>query len=125
VYYGYVFDWNQDDIASAQLISLMVLWGGVQSILGKSCRALFDTTKEMAFIPLNEPIKSVSKAFEVMVMRFAEAGGALVQLIMLSFIDGSSIISLAPNILFIFLIFMAVWILSTIALSSEFNNKVY
>jgi AAA family ATP:ADP antiporter len=67
----------------------------------------------------------VSKAFEVMVMRFAEAGGALVQLIMLSFIDGSSIISLAPNILFIFLIFMAVWILSTIALSSEFNNKVY
>ena len=124
VYYGYVFDWNRDDIASAQLISVMVLWGGVQSILG-SYRALFDTTKEMAFIPLNEPIKSVSKAFEVMVMRFAEAGGALVQLIMLSFIDGSSIISLAPNILFIFLIFMAVWILSTIALSSEFNNKVY
>ena len=116
---------DSSHIESIGIISVAIFFGAIQNIFSRSCHAFFDPTKEIAFIPLQEPTRSISKAFDILIMRLGKAGGALIQWIMLSFITGSSILSLVPNMFIIVILVIIVWILSVIALSQEFHNKIY
>ena len=116
-------------------IVIAVFIGLLQNIFGKATKyAFFDATKEIAYIPLDEALKSKGKAAaDVIGGRLGKSGGALIQqfllILALSFDPslmylepGKALISLSPILFAIFLIVMIVWLLSVGILSKEFNK---
>ncbi len=103
------------------VLGLAVLFGTVQNILSKACKyALFDPTKEMAYIPLDEEAKVKGKAaIDVVGARFGKAGGSLIQQVLLGF---GTIGFMLPYIEVIFLVVMLIWILSATNLGRAFNK---
>lgn len=102
-----------------------VLFGATQNILSKATKySLFDATKEMSYIPLDEQLKSKGKAAaDVIGGRFGKSGGAIIQWSLLSFVSGSTLISLAPVLFGLFVIVMIWWLYSVGKLSIEFEKK--
>ena len=100
--------------------------GFVILILAKSTKyALFDLTKEMAYIPLDNEMKVKGKVVvDVIGGRLGKAGGAVVQstlLILVGWITGkkATLIGISP-ILFGVLVFICLaWILSVKALNKK------
>ena len=107
-------------------LMMAVLMGAVQNILSKATKySLFDSTKEMAYIPLDDELKSKGKAVvEVTGARFGKSGGAVIQYLLLSFVTGANLSNLTESILYIFLVIMAGWIVAVFALSRLFEAKM-
>ncbi len=110
-------------ITSAALFAVM--FGALQNILSKATKySLFDATKEMSYIPLDEELKSKGKAAaDVIGGRFGKSGGAFIQFILLAAIPGASLISLAPVMFALFVVIMVWWMISVGKLSTEFEQK--
>ena len=104
---------------------LAVLFGAFQNIFSKATKySLFDATKEISYIPLDEELKSKGKAAaDVIGGRLGKSGGAIIQWGLLSLIPGATLISLAPELFTIFLLAAFWWILSARNLSIEFEKK--
>lgn len=110
-------------------LALAVLIGAAQGILSKATKySLFDSTKEMSYIPLDDEMKSKGKAaVDVIGGRFGKAGGAIIQstFFMLftsySFTDGKD-----PSPYFASLFFIAVilWVFAVRALGKEYGAKI-
>ena len=111
----------------------IVFIGLLQNVLGKATKyAFFDATKEIAYIPLDESLKSKGKAAaDVIGGRLGKSGGALVQQFLLIlalhfnplFVNlkpGEALISLSSILFGVFTIIMLVWLLSIGLLSREF-----
>jgi AAA family ATP:ADP antiporter len=107
-------------------LMMAVVMGATQNILSKATKySLFDPTKEMSYIPLDEELKVKGKAVvDVTGARLGKSGGAVVQFILLSFISGANLTTLTEEILVIFLIIMVCWIFAVFALSKMFEEKV-
>ena len=107
-------------------IVIAVYAGLIQNILSKATKyAFFDATKEMAYIPLDQELKSKGKAAaDVIGGRLGKSGGAMIQNLMLILIPGSSLITLAPTLFGIFMVIMIVWLISVTVLSKHYNNAV-
>lgn len=107
-------------------LMMAVLIGATQNVLSKATKyALFDSTKEMAYIPLDPELKSKGKAVvDVTGARLGKSGGAIVQYLMLSLISGANLSNLTENILYVFLVIMACWIIAVFALSKMFEEKI-
>ena len=105
-------------------IVIAVFVGLLQNVLGKGVKyAFFDATKEMAYIPLDEALKSKGKAAaDVIGGRLGKSVGALTQWTMLSLIPGSTLITLSPTLFVIFLVIMVVWFFAVNILGNEINK---
>ncbi|MDR0418495.1 MAG: NTP/NDP exchange transporter [Puniceicoccales bacterium] len=95
-----------------------VILGALVVAISKAVKyALFDLTKEMAYIPLDEDMKVKGKAVvEVVGGRFGKAGGAWIQSLLL-LIPGANYFIIAPYTFTIFIGICALWMLSVKALS--------
>jgi AAA family ATP:ADP antiporter len=97
--------------------------GLIQNVLGKGTKySLFDATKEMSYIPLDEELKSKGKAaVEVIGGRAGKSGGAAIQFLLLHVIFiGSSLVELAPVIAYIFIAVMLLWFFAVSGLNKQF-----
>ena len=105
-------------------IVVAVYAGLIQNILSKATKyAFFDATKEMAYIPLDEALKSKGKAAaDVIGGRLGKSGGAIIQQGMLAAIPGATLVSLSPSLFGIFLVMMVVWFIAVFVLAKEFNK---
>lgn len=101
---------------------LGVLIGLAQNVLSKSIKyALFDPTKEMAYIPLDDESKMRGKAaVDVVANRFGKSGGGYIQIALLTLIGPLS--EIVPYLAVIFTLFIAVWIFAVFALSIRFDK---
>ena len=106
-------------------LMMAVIIGATQNILSKATKyALFDSTKEMAYIPLDPELKSKGKAVvDVTGARMGKSGGAVIQFLMLSLINGATLSTITDNIMYIFVIIMICWIFAVFALSKLFEAK--
>lgn len=100
--------------------------GFIVVVMSKSIKySLFDPTKEMAYIPLSDELKSKGKAaVDVIGGRAGKSGGALVQTWLLMAFATKDVLSIAPITFWTFLIVMAGWIVSVKLLSTKVTSAI-
>lgn len=98
---------------------LAVLFGAIQNIMSKSSKySLFDPTKEMAYIPLDEESKVKGKAaVDVVGARLGKSGGSIIQLTLLGF---GTLATITPYIGAILMAVIVVWIFAARYLNTLF-----
>lgn len=107
-------------------LTLAVFSGGAQNALSKGVKyAFFDPTKEMAYIPLDDNLRSKGKAAaDVVGGRLGKSSGAFIQQLALTLIVGSDLVSITPGMFGIFIVVMIIWFFAVVALSKDFEaNK--
>lgn len=100
----------------------MAVWFGFsQNVLSKSTKyALFDPTKEMAYIPLDDESKSKGKAaVDVVGARLGKSGGSVLQQLMFAFIGPIGVI--APYAAGVMVAIIIIWIIAVHALNRRFT----
>lgn len=114
-----------NDDACYNILVFTVYLGAVQNIIVRSTKySFFEPTKEMVFILLDDELKSKGKGVvDIMGERFGKASSSAVQWFMLSFIFGSTLITLSPYLFIVFLVIMIVWTISVFILAKEMRVK--
>lgn len=122
---GDMFDASLALVGTTSLMMAVVV-GAVQNILSKSTKySLFDPTKEMAYIPLDDELKVKGKAVvDVTGARLGKSGGAVIQYLLLTLIPGANLTNLTQDILYIFLVIMVCWIAAVFSLGKLFEEKM-
>ncbi|AHA27724.1 ATP/ADP translocase [Candidatus Liberibacter americanus str. Sao Paulo] len=109
-------------------IVLAVFLGVLQNILSKATKyTMFDATKEMAFIPLDDEFRTKGKAVvDVVGGRLAKSGGAVIQSCIFMLFPLATFTSILPILFVIFLSLMLVWMFAVSKLNKEYidiSNK--
>ncbi len=104
---------------------VMAIWLGlIQNVASKSTKySLFDPTKEMAYIPLDDNLKVRGKAaVDGIGGRLGKSGGAIIQQVLLVSIVGSTQITIAPYIATVMAVVVVAWIAAVIGLNKEYKK---
>ena len=103
-------------------LMLAVLLGAVQNVLSKASKySLFDSTREMTYIPIDEELRSKGKAaVDVVGARLAKSGGALVQSMLFMIFPAATYTSIAPFLMIVFAIVTIIWIMNVRVLNKEY-----
>ena len=105
-------------------ILMAVIIGWAQNVLTKGAKySLFDPTKEMAYIPLPDDLRTQGKAaVDGVGGRLGKSGGAIIQQGLLVGIAGATQISLAPYVGGILMFVVIAWLYSATKLNKEFQK---
>jgi ATP:ADP antiporter, AAA family len=101
-------------------LMLAVIGGAAQNIMSKSSKySLFDPTKEMAYIPLDQEQKVKGKAaIDVVGARLGKSGGSLIQQGLI--ISLGSILAMIPYVAVILAVIVGFWLVSVKGLNKLF-----
>jgi len=102
-------------------LMLAVIFGTAQNVASKSTKySLFDPTKEMAYIPLDQESKVKGKAaIDVVGARFGKAGGALINQGLI--VATGSVALIAPYVAGIMIFVLGAWIVAARSLNKRFT----
>ena len=105
-------------------VTFILAAGTAQQIFAKGTKyAIFDPTKEMLYIPIDEISKSVGKAAaETIGSRLGKSGGSIVQWLLLSLLPFSNLSSIAPYLFLFFCGSFIIWIWVVFSLSYKFKK---
>ncbi len=104
---------------------MAVMLGAIQNILSKGAKySLFDPTKEMAYIPLDQELKVKGKAaVDVIGGRLGKTGGGLIEFILLTVTGGTQLL-IAPYLFGIIAFVSLIWMGAVSNLSKLYAVKV-
>ncbi len=107
-------------------ITAAAFFGAGIVILSKSIKyALFDPTKEMAYIPLDDELKTKGKAaVDVIGGRAGKAGGAFVQNMLFLALATKDAVAIAPICFGVFFLVCVLWVLAVKGLSKKVRAAV-
>ncbi len=99
-----------------------VIIGAAQNILSKSTKySLFDSTKEMAYIPLSVELRTKGKAaVEVIGTKFGKSMGAFIQSTMFMLVPSATFDSITIYLMTIFAFVIIIWFWNVIKLNNEY-----
>lgn len=105
-------------------LAFAVLMGMLQNVLSKATKySLFDSTKEMTYIPLDSEMKSKGKAaVDVIGARFGKSGGGFIQSTFFIIFHDLTFNDAIPTFSIIFFVIVVVWIYAVSALNEEYKN---
>ncbi|MBP9791994.1 MAG: NTP/NDP exchange transporter [Rickettsiales bacterium] len=117
-----------DNFTLVSPLVMAVVLGGIQNVLSKSSKyGLFDSTKEMTYIPIDEELKSKGKAaVDVIGARAAKSGGAFIQSLLFMLFPAATYTTISPILMVILIIICIIWILDVNLLNKaylKFVNK--
>jgi len=104
---------------------LVVAFGAFQNIASKVMKyAFFDSTKEMAYIPLDQESKVKGKAaIDVIGSRFGKSGAAWVQIVLIQLAGTGSVLSITGFLLPLITCTVVLWVLSVRSLNKQWVSK--
>lgn len=105
---------------------LAVMFGLVQNILSKATKySLFDPTKEMSYIPIDNELKTKGKAaVDVVAARVAKSGSALIQSGLFMIFPAATFVTISPYLMAIFFVVSVIWLIDVKVLNREYNNSL-
>ncbi len=105
---------------------IAVFLGATQNVLSKSTKyALFDPTKEMTYIPIDDELKSKGKAaVDVIGARFAKSGAAFLQSMLFIILPAATYLTISTLLMTIFVIVVLIWIIDVKLLSKEYSKQL-
>lgn len=105
---------------------IAVTIGMIQNILSKSTKyTLFDSTKEMSYVPLNDELKTKGKAAVDMIgIKLGKSSAALLQSLVFIIIPTATYSSISVYLMLVFAIVCIIWIWSVVALNKEYIKAV-
>lgn len=111
-------------ILSCTPLMLLVICGTVHNVACKAMKyCLFDPTKEMAYIPLDQEAKIKGKAaVDLVGARFGKSGASWLQLGLIDFVGAGSILGVVPLLFPFVLIVVATWLAAVHNLHKRFTN---
>jgi AAA family ATP:ADP antiporter len=113
-------------IAVTSPIAIAVSIGIIQNVLSKSSKyTLFDSTKEMSYVPLNDELKTKGKAaVDVVGTKLGKSLGALLQSLVFIFIPAATLNSISIYLMVVFTVVCVVWLWAVIELGKEYQAAV-
>lgn len=112
-------------MASSPVAAASFLGAAIVAISKSIKYSLFDPTKEMAYMPLNDELKSKGKAaVDVIGGRAGKAGGALVQSMLLIAMGTKDVVAIAPICFVTFAVVSVLWFISVKVLSKKVDAAV-
>ena len=113
-------------LAGCTAITLAVVIGGAQQIISKGAKySLFDPTKEMAYIPLDQELKIKGKAaIDVSGYSFAKASGGYIAGGLLVVSAASDLMVIAPYLAAIVILVVILWLVCVKRLSILYRNLI-
>lgn len=111
-------------LADPALIAITI--GAIQNVLSKSSKyTLFDSTKEMAYVPLDKEIKIKGKAAaDVLGTKLGKSGSAFLQSLVFIILPSASYQSISVCLMFIFIITCLIWFWAVKELNKEYKKSV-
>jgi AAA family ATP:ADP antiporter len=98
----------------------------IQNVLSKATKySLFDSTKEMAYIPLDDELKSKGKAaVDVVGGRFGKSGGGIIQSTFFILFPSLNFGDATPYFAAICIFIILCWLYGVRSLSTEYEKQV-
>lgn len=114
------------NLSSVSTVTAATFLGAFIVIASKAIKyILFDATKEMAYIPLDEELKSKGKAaVDVIGGRTGKAGGAFTQSTLLILFATKDVVAIAPQAFIVFAVVCCVWMISVKLLARKVDEAV-
>lgn len=122
---------NFDPVASCMMlffsftdpIMLAIIIGAIQNVLSKSSKyTLFDSTKEMSYVPLDEQLKTRGKAAADMIgTKLGKSVSALLQSIIFIVMPSANYDSISLLLMIVFIVICIIWIWTVIELNKEYK----
>lgn len=105
-------------------IYIAVMIGAIQNILSKSSKySLFDSTKEMTYIPLSAELKSKGKAaVEVIGAKFGKSLGAFLQFVAFTIVPDLDFDRISVFLMVIFIAISIIWLIDVGRLGKEYQR---
>lgn len=99
-----------------------VALGSMQNVLSKSVKfGLFDPSKEMTYIPIEEELRSKGKAaVDVIGARVSKSGAAFLQTIIFMLFPAATYSNIAPFLMILFTVVAIIWIINVRCLNKEY-----
>ena len=106
--------------------TIAVVIGAIQNVLSKSSKyTLFDSTKEMAYVPLPDELKTRGKAAaDVIGTKLGKSASALLQSLIFVVLPSATYQSISAYLMAIFTIICLIWIWGVFKLGNEYEQAV-
>ncbi|PCJ29358.1 MAG: ADP/ATP carrier protein [Rickettsiales bacterium] len=104
-------------------VMLAIVIGAMQNVLSKSSKyTLFDSTKEMSYVPLDDQLKTRGKAAADMIgTKLGKSASALLTSLIFVIIPTATYASISTFLMWIFIGICGVWIWAVIELNKEYK----
>ncbi|MDX1924431.1 MAG: Npt1/Npt2 family nucleotide transporter, partial [Rickettsiaceae bacterium] len=105
-------------------LALAVWLGAVQNVLSKGSKySIWDTSREMLYIPLDDELKTKGKAaVDVISSKVGKSSSGLVQSILFTLIPSASYSSISPILMVIFVFVCVLWIYAVHSIYHEYKK---
>ena len=116
----------QDKIMLTSPLILAVSIGAIQNIIVKGTKySIWDTSREMLYIPLDNELKTKGKAaVDVISSKIGKSSSGLIQSILFTIFPAATAISVAPLMMIVFIIACALWIWAVRIIYHEYKKII-
>lgn len=126
IFFDNVFAMYLTGIMSGGALAAAVQIGMAQNVLAKATKySLFDSTKEMTYIPLDDELRTKGKAaVDVVGGRFGKSGGGIIQSTFFMLLPAFTFTEATPYFAGIFFVIVIAWLYAVKALSKEYHKQI-